>query len=94
MQIRGYLKKHKIAFVSHETIYKYIWKDKRQGGLTHQDLRHHGKKHNKRSNKLAGRGCIIVSVDIDQRPSIVNEKSRLVDWELDIIIEQEEKMFL
>ena len=86
VQIAGYLKKHKIACVSHETIYKYIWEDKKQGGLLHKDLRHHGKKYNKRSNKLAGRGCIIARVDIDQRPSIVNEKSRLGDWELDTII--------
>jgi IS30 family transposase len=86
VQIAGYLKKHKIACVSHETIYKYIWEDKKQGGLLYKDLRHHGKKYNKRSNKLAGKGCIIARVDIDQRPSIVNEKSRLGDWELDTII--------
>jgi IS30 family transposase len=86
VQISGFLKRHKIAFISHETIYKYIWKDKAQGGELYKDLRHHGKKYTKRSHALAGRGCIIARVDIDQRPTIVDEKARLGDWELDTII--------
>ena len=86
VQISGFLKKRAIAEISHETIYTYIWKDKQQGGLLYKHLRHHGKKYNKRGHKLAGRGCIIARIDIDQRPQIVEEKSRLGDWELDTII--------
>lgn len=86
VQISGWLKQKGKGCVSHETIYKYIWKDKQQGGLLYKDLRHHGKKYNKRSKGTAGRGCIINRVDIDQRPSIVEEKTRLGDWELDTII--------
>ena len=85
-QISGRLKKKNKGCVSHETIYKYIWKDKQQGGLLHKDLRHHGKKYNKRSKGTAGRGWIINRIDIDQRPAIVEEKTRLGDWELDTII--------
>lgn len=85
VQISGRLKRQGIN-VSHETIYKYIWKDKRQGGFLYKELRHHGKKYNKRSKGTAGRGCIPGRVDIDQRPSIVEEKTRLGDWELDTII--------
>lgn len=86
VQISGFLKKRAIADISHETIYKYIWDDKRQGGFLYKHLRHQGKKYNKRGHKLAGRGCIIARIDIDQRPQIVEEKSRLGDWELDTII--------
>lgn len=86
VQISGWLKQKGKGEVSHETIYKYIWKNKKDGGLLYKDLRHHGKKYNKRINKFAGRGCIIARVDIDQRPAIVNEKTRLGDWELDTII--------
>lgn len=86
VQISGFLKKRSIARISHETIYKYVWEDKQQGGFLYRHLRHQGKKYNKRGHKLAGRGCIIARVDIDQRPKIVEEKSRLGDWELDTII--------
>lgn len=86
VQISGWLKRQGKESVSHETIYKYIWKDKQKGGGLYLQLRHHGKKYNKRSKGCAGRGCIIGRVDIEKRPSIVEEKARLGDWELDTII--------
>lgn len=49
-------------------------------------MRHRGKKYNKRSAKSAGRGLIPGRIDIDQRPDIVEEKSRIGDWEIDTII--------
>src|SRR5580658_1214839 len=85
-QISGWLKIQEQERVSHETIYKYIWNDKRKGGSLYRQLRHNGKKYNKRSKGTAGRGCIPNRVDIDQRPAIVEEKSRIGDWELDTII--------
>ncbi len=84
-QISGWLKKQGTP-ISHETIYAYIWRDKRQGGSLYQELRHHGKKYNKRSKGTSGRGCISNRIDIDERPAIVEEKARLGDWELDTII--------
>ncbi|MGB7129077.1 MAG: hypothetical protein WBD50_08335 [Candidatus Rhabdochlamydia sp.] len=32
VQISDWLKRHSKEYVSHETIYKHIWKDKQQGG--------------------------------------------------------------
>lgn len=72
--------------ISHETIYKHIWGDKRKGGSLYKHLRHSGKKYNHRSKGTAGRGCIPNRVDIAQRPPIVEEKTRVGDWELDTII--------
>jgi IS30 family transposase len=86
VQISGWLKRHGKEHVSHETIYSYIWKDKRNGGLLYKELRHQGKKYNKRGKGTAGRGCIPNRVDIAQRPAIVEDKTRLGDWELDTII--------
>ncbi len=86
VQISGWLKRCGKNCVSHETIYKYIWKDKQLGGLLYKELRHRGKKYNKRSKGTAGRGCIPGRVDIKERPLIVEEKTRLGDWELDTII--------
>ena len=73
-------------FISHETIYQHIWKDKRAGGTLYKHLRHNGKKYNKRSSGKAGRGCIPNRVDISERPKIVEKKARIGDWEGDPII--------
>jgi IS30 family transposase len=72
--------------ISHETIYRYVWKDKREGGLLYQHLRRGGKRYNKRSSGKAGRGCIPNRVDIKERPLVVEEKSRIGDFEGDTII--------
>ncbi len=85
VQISGRLKRQGIN-ISHETIYKYIWWNKRRGGSLYKELRHQGKKYNKRSKGTAGRGCIPNRIDIDQRPAIVEKKTRFRDWELDTII--------
>lgn len=91
-QISGWLKRQDANIaVSHETIYKYIWQDKKKGGCLYKELRHHGKKYNKRSSGKAGRGCIPGRTDISERPAIVEEKTRIGDWEIDTIIGSEHK---
>lgn len=91
-QISGRLKKiYGKKAVSHEMIYRYIWKNKKCGGALYKNLRHNGKKYNKRGSKKAGRGCIPNRIDIEQRPLIVEEKSRIGDWEVDTIIGKEHK---
>jgi IS30 family transposase len=85
-QISGYLKTRNLGKISHETIYKMIWRDKKQGGKLYSYLRHRGKKYNKRSGKNAGRGLIPDRVDIEEREKIVEEKSRIGDFEGDTVI--------
>jgi len=85
-QISGWLKRKGKNHVSYETIYQYIWADKKRGGTLYKNLRHSGKKYYKRSKGTAGRGCIPGRIDIKERPAIVEEKIRLGDWELDTII--------
>lgn len=85
-QISGRLKAEGIVSISPESIYQHIWKNKRSGGTLYTHLRHHGKKYNKRSSGKAGRGCIPNRVDITERPSIVEQKVRIGDWEGDTII--------
>ena len=84
-QISGSLKKQGIK-VSHETIYKFVWDDKKNGGTLYMHLRHGGKKYNKRKGVNAGRGLIPGRVDISERPEIVDAKSRIGDWEADTVI--------
>lgn len=74
--------------VSVESIYKYIWQDKRKGGLLYKYLRTRGKKYKKRGSLRDKRGLMIDRVDIDKRPTIVDSKERLGDMEIDLVIGQ------
>ena len=85
-QISGWLAKSRIASISLERIYQHVRKDRKNGGNLYIHLRHRGKKYNRRMGKTSGRGLIPKRVDIDQRPAIVAEKSRIGDWEADTII--------
>lgn len=84
-QISGVLESNDIL-ISHETIYRHIWANKKAGGDLYTYLRRRGKKYNRRGAKTAGRGCIPNRVDIQKRPKIVESKSRTGDWEGDTII--------
>nr|CRY94120.1 hypothetical protein [uncultured prokaryote] len=81
-QIVGRSRLEGIAMVSHETIYRWIWEDKRRGGKLHKYLRRQGRRYAKRGSKNAGRGFIPGRVDIDERPEIVELKERFGDLEL------------
>ena len=86
VQISGRLKDEMKINISHESIYKHIWKDKLQGGLLYKHLRHRGKKYTKRKGKTSGRGVIPNRKGIEDRPKIVEAKKRKGDWEIDTII--------
>ena len=84
-QIAGYCKVQGLFRVSHESIYKIVWKEKAKGGRLYQHLRHTGKKYYQ-SRSRAGRAHIPHRVDIGERPMIVEQKSRIGDLEGDTII--------
>jgi IS30 family transposase len=77
--------------VSHETVYRYVWSDKKQGGCLYKHLRNKGKKYRKRGNYKNSRGIIKNRVCIDERPEIVNEKIRFGDLETDTVIGKNHK---
>ena len=84
-QISLWMRKYKENSVSHEWIYQYIYADKRAGGNLHKHLRCQ-KKRRKRYGSNERRGRIPNRVSIEQRPSIVEERKRLGDWEADTMI--------
>jgi len=84
-QISGWMKKNMGIAVSHEWIYQYILKDKEAGGSLYLHLRCKKKK-KKRYGSKDRRGNLKNRVSIDQRPSIVDDRSRVGDWEADTII--------
>ncbi|MFT7562193.1 MAG: IS30 family transposase [Flavobacteriales bacterium] len=85
-QISGWLLEEREELLSHETIYLHVWADKQLGGELYTHLRRQGKKYDKRRNGKSTRGQIKNRVSIDDRPSIVDSKSRIGDWEIDTMI--------
>jgi len=86
-QVLRFCKKHSMEYVSHETIYKYIWQLKKtKASALHLHLRRRGRKYKKRSMTNSGRGMINSRVGIEKRPEIVKEKIRFGDLEVDTII--------
>jgi transposase, IS30 family len=85
-QIVGYAEKEGITCVSIERIYQFIWQDKKEGGSHYKHLRTQGKKYRKRGQAKDKRGQIVDRVDISKRPAIVEEKTRIGDFEMDLII--------
>jgi IS30 family transposase len=83
-QISGRLKEEGTQ-VSHEHIYQYVYADKRVGGDLWKHLRCQ-KKRRKRTGNYERRGKIPDRVSIEQRPAIVDERSRLGDWEVDLLV--------
>lgn len=90
-QISGWLQTTQKTRISHERIYQHIYADQRKGGVLYKHLRRTGKKYNKRKGKTSGRGLIPNRIDIDDRPAIVAERSRIGDWEADTIVGAEHK---
>lgn len=71
--------------VSHEWIYRHIYRDKANGGKLYLHLRSQ-KKRKKRYGKNSRRGTLSNQISIEKRPLIVANKSRLGDWEVDSVI--------
>jgi IS30 family transposase len=86
-QVSGWLREDQGIDISYETIYQHIWSDKQLGGHLFQHLRRRGKAYQSRSkDKQAGRGFIKNRISIDERPHVVDDKSRVGDWEIDLVI--------
>jgi transposase, IS30 family len=66
-------------------IYQHIYRDKDHGGTLHENLRCR-RKRKKRYGTNSTRGVLVNQIRIDERPAIVEEKSRLGDWEVDCVI--------
>tara|TARA_R110002012_G_C11541104_1_gene601434 strand:- start:13 stop:1014 length:1002 start_codon:yes stop_codon:yes gene_type:complete len=86
--------------VSHETIYQWIWTAKHSNHKKHslyktlyKDLRHTGRRQ-KRNNIKDKRGAITQRTPIDQRPKVVEERSRIGDIEIDLMMGSNHKSAL
>jgi len=83
-QIKGHADVNGIPMVSHETIYKITRTDKKNGGDLYKNCRHRLKN---RARPVGGKILVIKNKrSIDDRPSVVDERSRIGDWEVDTIV--------
>lgn len=90
-QITGVSRKNNIDMVSHETIYQYVWDNKKDGGDLHTHLRRQGRRYRKRGSAKDNRGIIKNRVSIEKRPKDVEKRNRFGDLEGDLIIGRNHK---
>jgi IS30 family transposase len=84
-QISNWLRQEEKTRISPEWIYQYILRDKQASGDLYKYLRCQ-KQRKKRYGSPDRRGQIKGRVSIDERPEVVNERSRIGDWEADTVI--------
>jgi IS30 family transposase len=90
-QVCDYLVTQGKTKLHHETIYRMLLQDKRATGTLYKHLRHLHKSHRKRYGSYERRGRIKNAVSIEQRPSVVDSRSRIGDWEGDTVIGKNKK---
>jgi IS30 family transposase len=71
--------------MSHETIYRWLWRDKRCGGTLWRHLRGARKQRRKRYGRYDSRGRLAGKKLIEQRPAVVTGRGRIGDWEMDTV---------
>ncbi len=84
-QIVGRRKLEGQDIMSHETIYRWIWQDKRCGGTLWKNLRGSRKQRRKRYGQYDSRGRLTGKKPIEQRPAVVANRERIGDWEIDTV---------
>src|SRR6266576_6355914 len=85
-QVAGWLRRHRALAISHETIYRYVWADKRAGGTLYQHLRGARKQRRKRYGRYDSRGRLAGKRMITERPPIVETRQELGHWEADTML--------
>jgi IS30 family transposase len=74
------IRRRSMNAISPETVYQRVYADKRAGGLLWKNLRCQ-KQRKKRYGKIDRRGTIPNRLFIEDRPAIVETRSRIGDWE-------------
>jgi IS30 family transposase len=72
--------------ISHETIYRHVWRDRILGGSLHTYLRGARKKRRKRYGACDSRGRLAGKRDISERLLAAEQRSEIGHWEIDTVI--------
>ncbi len=84
-QVAGHLRRAGLLSISHETIYRHVWRDKKQGGLLYTHLRGARKRRRKRYGAYDSRGRLAGKRMISERPEEVEARSHVGHWEADTV---------
>ncbi len=85
-QIAGRLRLDQELRISHETIYRYVWADKRHGGQLYQHLRGARKQRRKRYGRYDSRGRLAGKRPITTRPPAAETRAEIGHWEADTVL--------
>lgn len=85
-QVAGHLRRMGQLEISHETIYRHIWRDKREGGLLYTHLRGARKRRRKRYRSYDSRGKLAGKRLISERPRSVEKRRQMGHWEIDTVM--------
>jgi IS30 family transposase len=85
-QVSGWLRRHRVLSISHETIYLRVWHDKQVGGELWKHLRQAAKRRRKRYRSHDSRGRLAGKRHISERPAEVASRRVRGHWEIDSII--------
>lgn len=72
--------------ISHETIYKHVWNERRLGGSLYLHLRGSKKKRRKRYGAYDSRGILAGKRHITERPTLIEDRSQIGHWEIDTVM--------
>lgn len=86
-QVVGYIRRFNLKKrgISHETIYRYIWQDKAEGGDLWKCLRQAPKRRRKRYKAYDSRGRLADKRHISERPASVESRKYKGHWEIDTV---------
>jgi IS30 family transposase len=85
-QVCGHLARCGMLSISHETIYRHIWRDKRTGGVLYTHLRGARKQRRKRYGTYDSRGKLAGKRHISERPAAVETRRQPGHWEIDTVM--------
>jgi IS30 family transposase len=85
-QVAGHLRREGLLSLSHETIYRHVWRDKREGGTLYTHLRGARKRRRKRYGAYDSRGRLAGKRMISERPAEVEGRVEVGHWEIDTVM--------
>ncbi len=85
-QVSGHLRRTAQLAISHETIYRHVWRDKKLGGALYTHLRGARKRRRKRYGAYDSRGRLADKRHISERPATVEMRQQLGHWEIDTVM--------
>jgi IS30 family transposase len=85
-QIAGRFAREPDLSISHETIYRHVWRDKKAGGELYTHLRCAQKRRRKGYGHYDSRGRLAGKRHISERPSSIENRRELGHWEIDTVM--------